>query len=233
MAGLGAHRNMAENTIIDFRDVSFAFPDQKPFLREMSFCIEKGAFYLIQGPSGVGKSTFLRLLNRFEEPLSGEIRFKGKPLDAYSPPRLRRSLLYIQQTPTAVDGSVEDNLLLPFAFKTNVHLKKPSREKIVTLLEKVHLNQVEMNDHARTLSVGQLQRLCLVRGLLLDPEVLLLDEPTSALDRESAMAVTGLLEQLNLESKFTVLSVAHQTYDLGNVQYRRLQMKDGHMEEST
>ncbi len=223
---------MAENTIFDFRDVSFAFPDQKPLLREVSACIEKGTFYLIQGPSGVGKSTFLRLLNRLEEPLSGEIRFKGRPLDTYSPPRLRRSLLYIQQTPTAVDGSVEDNLLLPFAFKTNLHLERPSREKMVTLLKKVHLNRVEMNDHARTLSVGQLQRLCLVRGLLLNPEVLLLDEPTSALDRESALAVTALLEQLNLESNLTVLSVAHQTYDLGNVHYRHLQMRDGHMEES-
>jgi putative ABC transport system ATP-binding protein len=224
---------MHENTIIDFRDVSFAFPDQKPLLRDVSLCIEKGVFYLIQGPSGVGKSTFLRLLNRLEEPLSGEIRFKGKPLETYSPPRLRRSLLYIQQTPTAVDGSVEDNLLLPFSFKTNLHLEKPSREKIVKLLEAVHLNHVEMNDHARTLSVGQLQRLCLVRGLLPNPEVLLLDEPTSALDRESAMAVTALLERLNVESNLTVLSVAHQTYDLGNVRYRHLQMRDGHMEEST
>ncbi|MCF8127391.1 MAG: ATP-binding cassette domain-containing protein [Deltaproteobacteria bacterium] len=232
MAGLGAYRNMDVNTIIDFSEVSFAFPDQKPLLKEVSLSIEKGKAYLLQGPSGVGKSTFLRLLNRLEEPLSGEIRFKGKPLETYSPPLLRRSLLYIQQTPTAVDGSVEDNLLLPFSFKTNLHLKKPSREKIETLLGNVHLHDVEMNDHARTLSVGQLQRLCLVRGLLLDPEVLLLDEPTSALDRESAMAVTALLEQLNLESKLTVLSVAHQTYDLGNVQYRHLQMRDGHMEES-
>jgi putative ABC transport system ATP-binding protein len=95
------------------------------------------------------------------------------------------------------------------------------------------ISDVEMNDHARTLSVGQLQRLCLVRGLLLDPEVLLLDEPTSALDRDSAVAVTALLEQLNLESNLTVLSVAHQTYDLGNVQYRHLQMINGRIEEST
>jgi len=224
---------MNENTIIDFRNLSFAFPDQAPLLRDVTLSVQKGEAYLIQGPSGAGKSTFLRLLNRLEEPLSGEIRFKGKPLETYSPPLLRRSLLYIQQTPTAVDGSVEENLLFPFSFKTNLHLEKPRREKIVTLMEAVHLNRVEMDDHARTLSVGQLQRLCLVRGLLLNPEVLLLDEPTSALDRESAMAVTALLERLNVQSNLTVLSVAHQTYDLGNIQYRHLQMKDGHMEESS
>ncbi|MCG6879591.1 MAG: ATP-binding cassette domain-containing protein [Deltaproteobacteria bacterium] len=221
---------MEKQTIIELSDVSFGFPDQKPLLMGVSLSIEKGAFYLIQGPSGVGKSTFLRLFNRLEEPHSGEIRFKGKRLDGYPPPRLRRSLLYIQQTPAVVDGSVEDNLLLPFSFKTNLHLKKPSRKKIVTLLEKVHLHGVAMDDHARTLSVGQLQRLCLVRGLLLDPEVLLLDEPTSALDRESAMAVTALLEQLHLASSLTVLSVAHQTYGQGDTTYRHLQLRGGRIE---
>ena len=227
------HGIMDTNNIIECSGVTFGFPGQKPLFSRVSLSIEKGVFYLIQGPSGVGKSTFLRLLNRLEEPLSGEIRFKGKPLAAYSPPALRRALLYVQQTPSAVDGSVEENLLLPFAFKSNVHLKKPRPEKMATLLKKVHLDQVDMKEHARTLSVGQLQRLCLVRGLLLDPEVLLLDEPTSALDRESATAVTALLAQLNLESHLTVLSVAHHTYGLENVRYRHVQMKDGRIEEST
>ena len=227
-----ASHKLEESTIIEFCDVSFGFSVLTPLFEGISISIEKGAFYLIQGPSGVGKSTFLRLMNRLEEPVSGEIRFKNKPLSDFSPPRLRRAILYVQQTPTAVNGSVEDNLLLPFSFKTNLHLKKPGRERIEALLENVHLNGVEMNDHARTLSVGQLQRLCLVRGLLLDPEVLLLDEPTSALDKESAIAVTALLARLNVESHLTVLSVTHRTYGQENVPYRCLEMRDGRMEES-
>jgi putative ABC transport system ATP-binding protein len=226
-----AKLKMDKTNIIDFSGVTFGFPEQATLFTNLSLSIEKGSFYLIKGPSGAGKTTFLRLINRLEEPDSGIIRFKGKPLDAYPPPQLRHSLLLIQQTPTVVDGSVEDNLLLPFSFKNNSHLKRPRREKIEHLLAEVHLQDVTMNDHAMTLSVGQIQRLCLVRGLLLSPEILLLDEPTSALDRESAFAVTTLLERLNVESGLTVLTVTHKKQDRGNVTYRGLEVHHGLVEE--
>ena len=226
-----AKLKMDKTNIIDFSGVTFGFPEQATLFTNLSLSIQKGAFYLIKGPSGAGKTTFLRLINRLEEPVSGIIRFKGKPLDAYPPPQLRHSLLLIQQTPTVVDGSVEENLLLPFSFKNNSHLKRPRREKIEHLLAEVHLQDVRMNDHAMTLSVGQIQRLCLVRGLLLSPEILLLDEPTSALDRESAFAVTTLLERLNVESGLTVLAVTHKKQDRGNVTYRGLEVHHGHVEE--
>jgi putative ABC transport system ATP-binding protein len=224
---------MDDSMIINFSNVTFGFSEQPPLFRKLSLSIEKGAFYLVKGPSGAGKTTFLRLMNRLEEPTSGEIRFKGKPLDAFPPPVLRRSLLYIQQTPTMVDASVEENLLLPFSFKNNLHLERPHPGKLEDLLKDVHLQEVGMNDHAMTLSVGQIQRLCLVRGLLLDPDVLLLDEPTSALDRESALAVTTLLERLNVESGLTVLAATHKTYGRGNVAHRCLEVNDGRIREIT
>ena len=223
---------MDNNTIMEFCGVRFGFPEQATLFSEMSLSIQKGAFYLVKGPSGAGKTTFLRLVNRLEEPVSGEIRFKGTPLTAYSPPDLRRSLLYMQQTPTVMDGSVEENLLLPFSFKNNRHLKRPDPEKLRKLLRDVHLQNLEMSDHAMNLSVGQIQRLCLVRGLLLSPEILLLDEPTSALDRESALAVTTLLECLNMESGLTILAVTHKTYGRGTVTYKYLDIHDGRIEES-
>ncbi len=220
-----------EKTIIEFRNVSFGFPEEKLVLREMSLSIKKGAFYLVQGPSGTGKSTFLRLINRLEEPLSGDIRFKNKRLTDYHPPHLRRSLLYIQQTPTAVDGSVRHNLLLPFSFKQHHRLPKPDGERIEALLRDVRLDGVKMNDHARALSVGQLQRLCLVRGLLLNPEVLLLDEPTSALDPESAHAVMTTLERINRTSHLTILAVTHKGAEAENMPCRYLHLKDGRIRE--
>jgi putative ABC transport system ATP-binding protein len=121
-----------------------------------------------------------------------------------------------------VDGSVIENLFLPFSFRINQHRAKPGRERIENLLKTVHLGEVALTDHAGTLSLGQMQRLCLIRGLLLEPDVLLLDEPTSALDGDSASAVTALLERLNLESHLTVLSATHHAHGGQHVPYRYL-----------
>lgn len=224
---------MDNDNIIDFRGVTFGFPEQATLFHELSLSIRKGAFYLVKGPSGAGKTTFLRLINRLEEPISGEIRFQNKPFDSYSPPVLRRSLLYIQQTPTVMDGSVAENLLLPFSFKNNGHLTQPGQEKLEALLREVHLKDVGLDDNAMNLSVGQIQRLCLVRGLLLSPEILLLDEPTSALDRKSAQAVLALIERLNVESGLTILIVTHKTYGQGRVNPRYLRIEEGRIEESS
>ena len=132
-----------------------------------------------------------------------------------------------------VDGSVGENLLLPFSFKNNLHLKRPHSEELTKQLRDVHLQDLGLNDHAMNLSVGQLQRLCLVRGLLLTPEVLLLDEPTSALDRESARAVMALLERLNVTSGITMLVITHKTYDPERITPRYLQVADGQIRGCT
>lgn len=201
---------MAATSIIDFCQVSFGFSVEAPLFTGLTLTIREGGFYLVQGPSGAGKSTFLRLINRLEEPSSGEILFKGRPLSSYSPPLLRRSVLYVQQTPTVIDASVRENLLLPFSFKNNAHLEQPEDERLKTLLTDFLLLGVGLGDNALTLSLGQLQRLCFVRGLLLSPDVLLLDEPTSALDRESGQVVESMVERLNRESGLTVLTVTHK-----------------------
>ena len=122
------------HNLIDFKSVTLTFEGKTPLFDNLTLSIEQGAFYLLQGPSGAGKTTFLRLINRLENPDSGEIRFKGKPLENYPPPQLRHSLMYIQQTPSVMDGSVQENLLLPFSFKNNHHLKKPGHPELENLL---------------------------------------------------------------------------------------------------
>ena len=224
---------MAATSIIDFCRVSFAFSHEAPLFTGVTLTLRKGGLYLVQGPSGAGKSTFLRMINRLEEPFAGEILFKGRPLSSYSPPLLRRSVLYVQQTPTVIDASVRDNLLLPFSFKNNAHLEQPENERLKTLLSDFLLQGVGLGDNALTLSLGQLQRICFIRGLLLSPEVLLLDEPTSALDRESGQVVESMVERLNRESGLTVLTVTHKEPKPGLITPLLLKVAEGRIREVT
>jgi putative ABC transport system ATP-binding protein len=217
--------------VIEFSNVVFSFSNRKTLFQDLSFNIDPGRFYLISGPSGSGKSTLLRLINRLEEPTSGNIFFNGRRLSEFSPPVLRRSILYIQQTPTAMDNTVRQNLLLGFSFKNNRDLPVPGDAVLQTHLNNFLLNDVKLETHAQTLSVGQLQRLCFIRGLLLDPEVLLLDEPASALDEESSRIVEETAERLCVESGLTVLMVSHRKFKPRQATCIFLQVANGRVEE--
>lgn len=220
-----------ETALISFEGVSFSFPNDKILFEDLNLKFKRGAFYLIQGASGAGKSTLLRLITRLDEPTAGEILFKDKRLSSYHPPMLRRSILYIQQTPTAIDASIRENLLLPFGLKNNRDLKRPDDSHLRELLRNFILEDVDMEDNALTLSVGQLQRLCFIRGLLLRPEAILLDEPASALDEESARIVESTAEHLCRESGMTVLMVSHKGFVPRHVRSTILEVSNGRVKE--
>ena len=199
--------------IIEIDSLDFAYPSGRPIFKNLSLTIGTGHFYLIRGASGTGKSTLLRLIVQLEEPTAGEIRFSGRRLTEYPPARLRRSILYVQQTPTVIAGTVRDNLLLPFRFRANGDLPPPDDGQLSEQLRRFLLTDVDLQAEAKTLSVGQLQRLCLIRGLLLLPTVVLLDEPASALDETSRKMVEETAEQLCETDGLTVIMVSHRRFN--------------------
>lgn len=188
--------------------VSFAYGGGPAILQDASLDIEGGAFVLVRGPSGAGKSTLLRLLCRLEEPQSGRILLRGEPVDSLSPPQLRRSVAYVQQMPTLLPGTVRDNLLLPFSFKSNGSLTPPTEDELLAHLSDFLLDCISPDTDAETLSVGQAQRVCLIRSLLLGPEVILMDEPTASLDSESAKVVLDRAAALSRDG-VTVIMISH------------------------
>ncbi len=194
------------------RKLNFTFKDKRALFEDLDIGFERGSFNHIKGPSGSGKSTFLRLLNRLEQPESGEIFFRDRPLSDYPPPVLRHSICYIQQTPTLVPGTVSDNLLISFRFRINRPLPPPEGTELIRLMEDFGLRGIKLSDQATNLSGGQKQRLCLLRSLLLKPEILLLDEPVSALDVESREAVESVIGKLNAEMGITILLASHQHF---------------------
>lgn len=195
--------------LLECRRVRFAHPDGPDLFADFDLAVEAGGYYAVRGPSGAGKSTLLRLLCRLEEPVSGEILFQGRPLAEYAPPGLRRTVCLIQQTPQVLPISVRENLLLPFTLAANASLPQPDDQDLLARLHGFRLADVALTAQAASLSVGQRQRLCLIRALLLGPKALLLDEPTSALDPESAAVVMAEIARVNAEEGVTVIMVTH------------------------
>lgn len=178
-------------------------------LRDINLKFTSGERHILAGPSGAGKTTLLRLLNRMEDPSSGHITYEGKNIKDIPVLELRRKVGMVFQTPVIFDGTVKDNLMVPYSLGLITH--NTDEKELGDALNLAGLQAEFLHRNASSLSVGEKQRLNVARALINKPKVLLLDEPTSALDHESAMwlihSIRGLNEQLGL----TVIMVTHQT----------------------
>lgn len=180
-------------------DVRFEYVDVRvegddgPIIDGFSARIAARGLTAMVGPSGVGKTTLLRLLNRLDDPDAGMVTLDGADVRSYDVLALRRRVQFVGQVPVTFPGTVAANL------GTGDH---------AALLERVGLSPSLATREADRLSVGESQRMCLARALSLSPEVLVLDEPTSALDTASKAGVEALVASLALDG-LTVVMVSH------------------------
>lgn len=194
--------NLSYGKHLALKDVTIAFPDRQ--------------ITCIIGPSGCGKSSLLRCLNRLID-LVDQAKVTGKVLvdgvDIYSSrsdlSSLRRKMGLLSQRPSPLPMSIYDNI----AFGPRIHGVR-RRKELGRIVEKT-LQAVGLWDEVGTrlkapasaLSIGQQQRLCLARGLAVEPETLLADEPTSALDPASAKTIVDCF--LSLKEQYTIIVVTH------------------------
>jgi heme ABC exporter ATP-binding subunit CcmA len=178
----------------------------KELFAGLSFACQPGEVVAIMGPSGVGKTTLLRLLAGLEDPTTGAIFLDGKSPGTIGWPQFRRSLPYVHQRSVMVDASCWENLQFPFRF-ASAHLPFDSN-RAQALLERLGLKG-KNDDQARQLSQGEQQRVALIRALLVKPRFLLLDEPTNALDKASTLNVEELLREQVGEENLGIVMVTH------------------------
>jgi putative ABC transport system ATP-binding protein len=169
-------------------------------LRGVSASFPRGEVSAIVGPSGAGKTSLLRCLNRLEEPSGGSVLLDSSDITTLDPIQLRQRVGMIFQTPALFEGGVRSNLAYG--------LDGASEEDMRTALSSAGLDAEFLDRDSSALSVGQAQRVCIARALVRRPEVLLMDEPTSALDRDAAARIERLVTSLN-ETGLTVILVTH------------------------
>jgi UDP-glucose/iron transport system ATP-binding protein len=200
--------------------------------------IPHGAITALVGPSGAGKTSLLRLLNRLDDPVSGDIVYRARAITHYPIQALRRHVGFVFQTPVMFPGTVRDNLLValtlggralrpcadavapraktPSCVPTHASAPGPSAEdqdaerRVAAAMALAELDGTLCDRDGDRLSGGQKQRVNIARALLTSPDVLLMDEPTSALDPETADRLMETTRRLSQEQHLTVVMVTHR-----------------------
>ena len=194
-----------------------AFYGRQQALKNVNIEIPRNKITVIMGPSGCGKTTLLKTFNRFLEldesaQLSGDVfvdsqNIYNKEVDVTV---VRKVVGLLAQRPTPLPASIFDNV----AYGMHIHWMRKDRKGINAAVQ--HYLEIaglweevceRLHDPASSLSIGQQQRLCLARGLAVEPEIILGDEPTSALDPISSQHIENRL--LSLKSRYTTVIVTH------------------------
>ena len=221
---------MTDNIILRTEDLHKSF-GKLEVLKGITTTIRKGEVVSIIGPSGGGKSTFLRCLNLLEEPTSGKVYFKDEDITdkKVSNAKFRQSIgMVFQNFNVFPNMTVLENVTLAPTLEKKIP-KAQAQEEAMALLTRVGLAD-KAGEYPRKLSGGQKQRLAIVRAMAMHPEVMLFDEPTSALDPEMVKEVLSVIEELT-RSGMTVLIVTHEMGFAREVSDRVLFICDGIIKE--
>ena len=200
---------MNGNVLFEIKDLQKKFGSLTVF-DGLSETICKGDVVVIIGPSGGGKSTFIRCLNLLEQPTAGKIYFEGEDITGkgFDVNRHRQKVgMVFQQFNLFNNLTVLENITISLT-KVKKQSEEESEEKALKLLKRVGLED-KANAYPSQLSGGQKQRIAIVRALAMAPEVMLFDEPTSALDPEMVGEVLDLMRSL-AEDGMTMAVVTHE-----------------------
>ncbi len=204
-------------SLIKFNNVTKSFYNGETrfnILKDFDFEFPNKGLIVIEGQSGSGKSTFLKLINGYEKNFSGDIyvddinlkKIKDKNINYI---RQKVCSYIFQNYPTIESLSVIDNLLLPFYLNG----KKNDDNKLMNEIDYYlsnYLPNVEKNALCSNLSGGEKQRLCIIRALLMKTKVILADEPTGSLDHKNSNEIMNLLKELSLKKLIILVTHDHK-----------------------
>lgn len=212
-------RQKTGTVMIETRNLSRAV-EGKLLVSDVSVQVRSGEILAVVGASGAGKSSFLRLINRLDEPTEGTVLLGGQDYRSIAPQQLRRRVGMVMQMAYLFPGTVAGNI----AFGPRQRGDTLGADVLEALLKRVGLPDYQDRD-VSSLSGGEAQRVSVARMLANAPEVLLLDEPTSALDETSARGVEELVASIVSERRMACVIVTHNKQQAERIAQRTMIMR--------
>lgn len=209
--------------IIEFKDIKKAY-DRNVVIPNLNLSINKGEFITIIGTSGSGKTTVLKMMNGLIEPTSGLIQIHGKDIKKQNLIQLRRKMGYVIQGSMLFPHlTVKQNI----AYVPQLEKKKVDHQLIEEWLQKVQLDPSLKDKYPSELSGGQQQRVAIARGLIHQPDILLMDEPFGAVDEITRRQLQDEILKIYQQTKTTILFVTHDIQEALKLGTRVLIMDQG------
>jgi len=215
--------------LFEIRDIVFSPGGGKRQVR-VSGTLDEGSFMGVRGPSGSGKTTLLRILARLRGAGEGQALLEGRGWSEFTPVEWRRKVHYMSQKPVIFDGTVGQNLRMPFGLAAVHGDTAFDGSRVSAYLERLYLSESILEQDARTLSGGEAARIALIRAIIVAPRVLLLDEPLAALDLRAASAVMDLVCEWACEEPgrgVVIVSHAGDIAALPGISYVEIDVEEG------
>ncbi len=205
--------------LLEFRRVSFEYPNGKRVLSGINLQLEKGKTYALVGPTGGGKTTTASLMARLYEPTEGRVILHGRDIRTYEPSERVQKIGFITQEPFLFTGTVRDNIIYG-----NPKYQEYSSEALREVLERDGLSnllarfedglETTVSTSGSTISLGQKQLIAFIRAVLREPELLILDEATANIDTVTEQLLDEILDKLPATT--TKVIIAHRLNTINN-----------------
>lgn len=206
-------------TLLEFKDVSFHYSDDKEVLRHVNFTLERGKTYALVGPTGGGKTTTASLMARLYDPTLGTVFLNGQDIRTFTPAERAKKIGFILQEPILFSGTVHENILYG-----NEAYKDFSKEKLADVIRDAGLEsllvrfdgglEAKVATSGDALSLGQKQLIAFMRAVLREPELLILDEATANIDTVTEQLLEDILKKLPAQT--TRVIIAHRLNTIEN-----------------
>jgi ATP-binding cassette subfamily B protein len=207
------------SSLLDFKNVSFHYPNGKKVLHDINFKLEQGKTYAFVGPTGGGKTTTASLISRLYDPSEGEVLLNGNDLRTYASEDLSKRIGFILQEPFLFNGTVRDNIL--YGNEAHKLLDKEQLNKVLTEADLKELTdrfenglETKIVSGGDSMSLGEKQLIAFIRAVLRKPDLLILDEATANIDTITEKLLEDIL--LKLPATTTKVIIAHRLNTIEN-----------------